>query len=79
MLTLTLPDQSVKQFPVGTTALEVAMSIGAGLAKASLAAKLDGQWLDLRTPIANSGKFEIITEKLDDLKQQLIKIILQLK
>lgn len=63
MITLTLPDKSVKTFPEGTTPLDVAKSIGAGLAKASLAAKIDGQWLDLRTPMAKSGAFEIITDK----------------
>jgi threonyl-tRNA synthetase len=63
MITLTLPDKTQKTFPKGTTALDVAKSIGAGLAKASLAGKLDGQWLDLRTPINESGSFEIVTDK----------------
>lgn len=62
-ITLTLPDNSQKTFPEGTTALDVAKSIGAGLAKASLAAKLDGKWLDLRAPIKKSGMFEIVTTK----------------
>lgn len=63
MITLTLPDKSQKTFPEGTTPLDVAKSIGAGLAKASLAGKLDGQWIDLRTPMMTSGSFEIITDK----------------
>jgi threonyl-tRNA synthetase len=63
MISLTLPDKSVKTFPKGTTPLDVAKSIGAGLAKASLAGKLDGQWIDLRTPMMKSGSFEIITDK----------------
>ncbi len=63
MITLTLPDKSVKTFPEGTTPLEVAKSIGAGLAKASLAGKLDGKWLDLRQPMNKSGAFEIVTDK----------------
>ncbi len=63
MITLTLPDKSQKTFPEGTTPLDVAKSIGAGLAKASLAGKLDGQWIDLRTPMMKSGSFEIITDK----------------
>lgn len=62
-ITLTLPDNSQKTFPEGTTSLDVAKSIGAGLAKASLAAKLDGKWLDLRAPIKKSGMFEIVTTK----------------
>lgn len=63
MITLTLPDKSTKTFPEGTTPLDVAKSIGSGLAKASLAGKLDGQWIDLRAPMMKSGSFEIITNK----------------
>lgn len=63
MITLTLPDGTKKEFSPGTTPLQVAQSIGSGLAKASLAAKLDGKWIDLRAPINNSGAFEIVTNK----------------
>jgi len=46
MIQLTLPDQKVLEFSKGVTSLEVAQSIGAGLAKASLAGKLNGELVD---------------------------------
>ena len=49
-ITVTLPDGSTKQVAPGTTAAEVAASIGAGLAKAAIAAKADGEWIDLDRP-----------------------------
>jgi threonyl-tRNA synthetase len=62
-LRLTLPDGSVKEFPAPVTGLELAQSIGAGLAKAALAVKLDGELRDLLRPITNDAKVEIITRK----------------
>ncbi len=61
MIDLTLPDGSVRSVPAGTTALDVARSIGPGLAKAAVGAELDGQALDLRTPIEVSGSLRLIT------------------
>jgi threonyl-tRNA synthetase len=58
---LTLPDGSAKEFPQGVTALEVAQSIGPGLAKAALAAKVDSRLIDLAAPIETSGPFQLIT------------------
>ena len=43
MLTITLPDGSTRAFPQAVTVAEVAASIGAGLAKAALAGKVDGR------------------------------------
>jgi threonyl-tRNA synthetase len=63
MIQLTLPDQKVLEFESGITALEVAQSIGAGLAKASLAGKLNGELVDLRKPLTTSGAFEIVTDR----------------
>lgn len=63
MIQLTLPDQKVLEFEPGVTSLEVAQSIGSGLAKATLAGIVDGEMIDLRAPISNSGKFEIVTDK----------------
>ena len=48
---ITFPDQTLKEFPQGITALEVAKSIGPRLAADALAAKLDGRLVDLETPI----------------------------
>ena len=51
MINVTLKDGVVKQYEQGTTAAEVAKSLGAGLYKAACAAKLDGKAVDLRTPL----------------------------
>ncbi len=63
MIQVTLPDQSVRSFEQPVTALEVAASIGAGLAKAALAAKLNGQLVDLSTRIDAPAQLAIITAK----------------
>ena len=63
MIDLTLPDESVRTVPAGTTALDAARSIGPGLAKAAVGAELDGRALDLRTPIEVSGSLRLITIK----------------
>ena len=62
-LDLTLPDGSVRQVETGSTALDVALSIGPGLAKAAIGAELDGQLLDLRAPIRSGGAFRLFTAK----------------
>jgi len=58
---LTLPDGSKLEFPKGVLASEVAASIGAGLARAALAAEIDGVKIDLATPIEKSGDFRLFT------------------
>src|SRR2546423_5088846 len=60
---LTFPDGSVKEFPQGTTAFEVAQSIGPRLAAEALAAKLDGRLLDLTAHLDSSGPIQFITAK----------------
>jgi len=63
---LTLPDGSVREVPAGTTSREVAQSIGPGLAKAALAARVDGQIRDLDRPIETDAKFAILTDRDPD-------------
>ncbi len=63
MLTLTLPDGATRVVPAGTPASDVVGSIGKGLLKASIAVAVDGEVLDLGTPMRKSGKFVVITEK----------------
>ncbi|HSR92456.1 MAG TPA: threonine--tRNA ligase [Gemmatimonadales bacterium] len=60
---LTLPDGSVREVPAGTTARAVAQSIGAGLARAAVAARVDGQVRDLDRPIDADANFAILTDK----------------
>ncbi len=66
MIDLTLPDGSVRRVAPGTTALEVARSIGPGLAKAAVGAALDGRLLDLREPLDRSGALRLITSSSDE-------------
>jgi threonyl-tRNA synthetase len=60
---LTLPDGSVREVPPGTTSRQVAQSIGAGLARAALAARVDGQVRDLDRPLHQDASFQILTDK----------------
>jgi threonyl-tRNA synthetase len=58
---ITFPDKTLKEFPQGITALEVAKSIGPRLAADALAAKLDGRLVDLSTPIEQDAPIQFIT------------------
>jgi threonyl-tRNA synthetase len=60
-IAITLPDGSVRRFARGVTGGEIAASIGAGLAKAAVAVKLDGQARDLTRPIDRDTKVAILT------------------
>lgn len=62
-ITLTLPDGSARQYPAGTTGEEVALSIGAGLAKAAVGMKVDGHQRDLYLPLTEDAQFAILTAK----------------
>lgn len=72
MVNLTLPDGSVRQYAPGVTVGEVAMSIGAGLAKAALGGKVDGKVVDLGYAIAADAQLAIITAK-DALGLEMIR------
>jgi threonyl-tRNA synthetase len=58
-----LPDGSDKEFPQGTTALDVAKSISPRLADAALAAKTNGDLIDLTRPLDTDIELRILTEK----------------
>jgi threonyl-tRNA synthetase len=62
-ITITLPDGSVRVLPQGSSAAELAADIGPGLAKAALAAKVNGALWDLTREIENDAAVEIITVK----------------
>ena len=66
MVAITLPDGSVKNFEGNTTVMEVAQSIGTGLAKATVAGRVDGHLVDAHDPIVADAKVEIVTPKDDD-------------
>ena len=61
MIRVTLKDQSVKEFEAGVSVIDVARSLGAGLAKAACCGKIDGEVVDLRTPITKDCNLEICT------------------
>ena len=63
MIAITLPDGSRREFPGPVTVAEVAQSIGAGLAKAALAGRVDGQMVDTSYSIDRDAKLAIITDK----------------
>jgi threonyl-tRNA synthetase len=63
MLDITLPDGSVRQYPNALSVLDVANSIGAGLAKAALAASVDGHLVDLSHVIDRNVTLAILTPK----------------
>ncbi|MGH7476157.1 MAG: threonine--tRNA ligase [Longimicrobiales bacterium] len=58
-----LPDGSVRDYRRGATAADVAQSIGAGLARAAVAARVDGEVVDLRRPIEHDTRLEILTAR----------------
>ena len=66
MINITLPDGSQRPFDHPVTVGEVAASIGAGLAKAALAGKVDGKLVDTSFKIERDAKLEIVTEKNPD-------------
>src|SRR5947199_10619461 len=68
---ITLPDGSQREYDAGTTPAEIASSIGRRLAKAALAAKVDGEWVDLDRPIDHDAKVEIVTADSADGREVL--------
>jgi threonyl-tRNA synthetase len=63
---LTLPDGSHQAHPDGVTGWDVAAAIGARLAEAAVAVRLDGEPLDLGRVLPGGGRFEVITEGSDE-------------
>jgi threonyl-tRNA synthetase len=66
MINITLPDGSRRPFENPVTVQDVAASIGAGLAKAALAGKVDGKLVDTSYRIDRDARLEIVTEKSPD-------------
>ncbi len=61
MINITLKGGTVKEFEAGVTPYDVAKSIGAGLAKAVCAATINGNNVDLRTPLTEDCALELLT------------------
>src|SRR5712692_12104210 len=60
---VTLPDGSERRLPAGATGADLAKAIGPGLAKAALAARVDGQVWDLSRPLPDGMKVALLTDK----------------
>jgi threonyl-tRNA synthetase len=63
MIKVTLPDNSIRELTDGATVADLAASIGAGLAKAALAGRVNGDLVDLTTTLVDGAVVAIITEK----------------
>jgi len=63
MISIRLPDGSQREFDAPVTVAQVAASIGAGLAKAALAGKVDGALVDTSHLISHNAELAIITDK----------------
>jgi threonyl-tRNA synthetase len=68
---VTLPDGSVREVAAGTTPREVTESIGAGLARAAVAARVDGAVWDLDRPIEHDVSLAILTDRDPDALEVL--------
>ena len=66
MIQITLPDGSKRDYPGPVTVAEVAASIGPGLAKMTVAGKVDGQLVDASDRIEHDARLQIITPKDND-------------
>jgi threonyl-tRNA synthetase len=63
MVTVTLPDGATRTYPAGVTAGDVATDIAKSLGKAAIAARIDGTFTDLSTPIEADAALALITAK----------------
>ena len=61
--TISLPDGSSREMPAGSTPADVAMAIGPGLAKAALAARVDGELVDLTRPFTGDAALALVTSR----------------
>ena len=81
MINITLPDGSIRQFAAPVTVADVAASIGAGLAKATLAGKVDERLVDASHVIDRDASLAIVTEKspeaLDILRHSTAHLLAQ--
>lgn len=66
MIAITLPNGDIKHFDAPTTVMDIAQSIGAGLAKACVAGKVNGKLVDACDPITADATVQIITPKDDE-------------
>jgi threonyl-tRNA synthetase len=63
LLKISLPDGSVREMPQGSTPADVAAAIGPGLAKAAIAARVDGELRDITRPFTGDATLALVTAK----------------
>ncbi len=66
MPNIQLPDGSERQFDNAVSGLDIALSIGKGLARDAVAARVNGELWDLTRPIEDDASIEIVTRDSDD-------------
>src|SRR3954451_24092586 len=69
--TVTRPDGSGRDVRRGTTPLEIAREIGSRLAKAAVAARADGDWIDVGTPLEHDTQLQIVVADSADGREVL--------
>jgi threonyl-tRNA synthetase len=72
-LKISLPDGSVREMPAGSTPADVAAAIGPGLAKAALAARVDGEVRDLARPFDRDAELALITARDEAEALELVR------
>ncbi len=63
MISVTLPDGSVREVAPGTTPADIAAAIGPGLAKAAIAARVDGELRDIGRPLDHDVQLALVTSR----------------
>ena len=69
---ITFPDETTKEMEKGSTSADVARSIGEGLYRSSIAAKVNGDMVDMNLPINTDTRVEIITSKNPEAQDILL-------
>ncbi|MBB5732147.1 threonyl-tRNA synthetase [Altererythrobacter atlanticus] len=73
MLKISLPDGSVREMPAGTTPADVAAAIGPGLAKAAIAARVNGEMRDINRPLEGDTELALITSRDEEEALELAR------
>ncbi|WP_324805761.1 threonine--tRNA ligase [Sphingomonas sp. LY29] len=73
MFKIALPDGSVREMPEGSTPADVAAAIGPGLAKAALAARVDGELRDLNRPFEGDSQLALVTSRDEKDALELVR------
>src|SRR6476619_8565711 len=73
MFKITLPDGSAREMPAGSTPADVAAAIGPGLAKAALAARVDGELRDLNRPFDGDSALALVTSRDEKDALELVR------